>query len=285
MVFGLDDLAIMGIAGSAIGSTGSFIGGLLGQSGQNAANQQMMQFNANQSFQNQMFQERMRNTAYQVAMYDMQKAGLNPILAAGTGGAAVPSGSAASVNLGNAGDFLGRGVSSASQAVQKYADFRATMTQAQKDASAVPVNETTSKLNEANTAVSKATEAKTMQETATSAAQQGWYISNTGVADQTKANLAVDNAIKHSEAMTAASAAKLKAMEEEQTRTTGKGHLSDVITTVGRGARSIIGGAADVIKEQTAPGSPQPSPSAKRPGTFQVEPKNVPGFSTEQYRR
>ena len=53
--------------------------------------------NIQQAQVNRDWQERMSNTAYQRAMSDMKKAGLNPILAYAQGGASTPSGSQATV--------------------------------------------------------------------------------------------------------------------------------------------------------------------------------------------
>lgn len=60
---------------------------------QNAA----MQYNSAEALANRQFQERMSNTAYQRAVEDMRKAGLNPILAYAQGGASTPGGSGATI--------------------------------------------------------------------------------------------------------------------------------------------------------------------------------------------
>lgn len=59
--------------------------------------QKQADFNAEQAQIQRDWQERMSNTAYQRAMTDMSKAGLNPILAYSQGGAQVPGGAAATV--------------------------------------------------------------------------------------------------------------------------------------------------------------------------------------------
>lgn len=74
--------------GSAIGGIGGAIASLFGQK---SANKQNLKIAREQMA----FQERMSSTAYQRAMADMRAGGLNPILAAGRGGASTPGGASA----------------------------------------------------------------------------------------------------------------------------------------------------------------------------------------------
>lgn len=67
--------------------------GIYNQIERNAA----MNYNSAEAQKNREFQERMSNTAYQRAVEDMKKAGINPILAYAQGGASTPGGSGATI--------------------------------------------------------------------------------------------------------------------------------------------------------------------------------------------
>jgi hypothetical protein len=56
-----------------------------------------MNFNSAEALKDREFQERMSSTAYQRAVEDMKKAGINPILAYANGGASTPGGAGATI--------------------------------------------------------------------------------------------------------------------------------------------------------------------------------------------
>jgi len=100
--------------GSAISGVAGGVLGFLGQQQTNQKNwdisQSANQASAAQAKEQMDFQERMRQTQYQIAIEDMKKAGLNPMLAYSQGGAGVPTGAMGSVSTAKMENALGAGV-------------------------------------------------------------------------------------------------------------------------------------------------------------------------------
>jgi len=156
-------------------SLGGLAGGILGFVGQQQTNQKNWdiaqaanQASAEQAQRQMDFQERMRQTQYQTAVEDMQKAGLNPMLAYSQGGAGTPSGAMGQVSTAKIGNAIG----SALQGYQTMA-----MNNADLD------------LKDATTKGTNAQTIKTEADTIKTAADIGYTIENTKLNQQQKSNL------------------------------------------------------------------------------------------------
>lgn len=131
---------------------------LIGSAMANSANENMARdaasFNAVEAEKNRVHQRDMAGTAYQVAMKDMKLAGLNPILAYSQGGAAMGSGSTASMTPAHAENVLGPAVSSAVQGYQLKSAIENTQSQTAVNEAVQKTNETQAAKNVADAMVS-----------------------------------------------------------------------------------------------------------------------------------
>lgn len=121
---------LAGLAGKALPVIGNVLGGLFGSSGQDSANR----MNYRIAQENRAFQERMSSTAYQRAAQDLQKAGLNRILALGSP-ASTPTGATAKME--NTKAMLGQAVQTAALTAAQIGLIKAQTTKAEAEAKAI----------------------------------------------------------------------------------------------------------------------------------------------------
>jgi len=125
------------ILGGLVTGGASLIGGAMTNAKNAKEAQKNRVFQADQASRQMAFQSDMSNTAYQRTMADMQKAGLNPMLAYQQGGASTPSGQAGSGAQATMENAIGNAATSALDYARyrkelKEVDSRVLLNEAQK---------------------------------------------------------------------------------------------------------------------------------------------------------
>lgn len=250
------DLGWGSVLAAGIGAGGSLLGGMIGASGQAGTNaqqmamfQQQMDFNRVEAQKNRDWQQQMSSTAYQRSMADMRAAGLNPILAAGGGGASTPGGGAGSIgggpSLGNPGEYMGAGVSSAAGAAARKLE----LDQVQANTDLAKQTEVNKKAEEALT---QQLNKKAAEDTAVSAAtkhQIGLQHANT---EADTLNKGIQGLILSHDANTAFQKSRIAKVEADQGEKWGAG----VWGNLGGTAEKFVGRVVDGFRQGLSADNP-----------------------------
>jgi len=134
-MFGVDD----GILAAGVGAVGNLLGGWMSGSSAASAAADANKSNRQLAREQMAFQERMSSSAYQRAVLDAQKAGLNPYITMTKGPASTPTGTTGAAQIPSNPDY-GRGVSSAADSVMRALELRNQALMSKKIQSDIAVN-------------------------------------------------------------------------------------------------------------------------------------------------
>lgn len=229
------------------------------------------------------YQTEMANTAWQRGIADMKRAGINPILAASLGGASSPAGSmptgasasgsgassgAASSgagsgasgsagHLGNPGESVARGISSAAQVGRQLLDLKAVSQQIDESKARTAQQETQSDLNkstkayqDSNVTLNQVLQDKARQDTSTSAAQSRAADASAAAHMSDAAYRAAQTITEGHNATSAFHTARIKAAQATNEEKAGPGIIGDVVASGARTGSTILNSVMDAWKNR-----------------------------------